>query len=225
MASAMQADFDNTMENEGIRNEATFKAAIKGATSLSKFNGQHPGVPCRDGRLFLRTVEMFLSQLYLYEITYSDTVTGNDPGGVHNPAPNNNSGVNTKQQHTKRDKRAGMLLIGLFPVTSGMSIRLRRAEFDNSGYKIWTFLNGPRVLYIPPSPAEIRDATTQWNNITYDKLPSKDKTSSAVSKLRELIENYNDLDDDELAKTEDEKCEQLAIGVHNSCKEESLKLF
>ena len=73
--AAIQADLDNTQELEGIRNEASFRASIKNATSLNKCSG-HTGVPSRDGRLFLSTIKMFLSQIYLYEITYSDTVEG-----------------------------------------------------------------------------------------------------------------------------------------------------
>ena len=221
--AAIQADLDNTQEIEGIRNEASFKASIKNATSLNKCSG-HTGVPSRDGRLFLSTIKMFLSQIYLYEIPYSDTVDGNDPGGIHNPA-NGAPNANVRAQHVKRDKRAGQLLIGLFPPTSGMASRLRTNAFDNSGYRIWQYLNGPNVLYIPPSPAEIRNGTDEWNNITFDKLHTKDKNALAISKLRELIENYNDLDDDEMRKTESQKCEQLAIGVHYSCKEEALKIF
>ena len=170
--AAIQADLDNTQEIEGIRNEASFKASIKNATSLNKCSG-HTGVPSRDGRLFLSTIKMFLSQIYLYEITYSDTVEGNDPGGIHYIV---NQNVNFRAQHTKRDKRAGQLLIGLFPPTSGMAIRLRSVAFDNSGYKIWQYLNGPNVLYIPPSPPEIRNGIDEWNNITFDKLPTRDKT-------------------------------------------------
>ena len=57
--AAIQADLDNTQELEGIRNEASFRASIKNATSLNKCSG-HTGVPSRDGRLFLSTIKMFL---------------------------------------------------------------------------------------------------------------------------------------------------------------------
>ena len=53
--AAIQADLDNIQESEGIRNEASFRASIKNATSLNKCSG-HTGVPSRDGRLFLGTI-------------------------------------------------------------------------------------------------------------------------------------------------------------------------
>ena len=210
-ASQVQQDAYNQMEQS--------RKDFNDAANAKELAG-HNGIASREGRKYLSAVKNCMASIILFEWSCESTLLGIDPGG------DNYIGTVTtlaQTQHEKRNARCAGFLISLFTVGSGMQTKLKSAAFSGSGRKIWIFLNGKNVLYIEPTPVEVRAAEKLFKEICYDKLPNRSKDRNAILTLASKLDNSNPYEDDELKKTEAQLCEQLALGAPSQLRTEALK--
>jgi len=116
--------------------------------------------PSPQGNKLLETVKQHLSQVVRHQWPISSTVISQDaPGAANHPGGAGNAA--TQSEHNNREKAGYAMIMSFVEFGSQLHIKLSSPPYQHTGSVVWTYLNGPNIIYLPPS-SEAASKHKKW---------------------------------------------------------------
>ena len=146
-------------------------------------------VPTTNGKLMLRKASQLLAKNLRNGYDCKAACVTQDSPGAENHAGGVGNAI-VQSEHANRERCGKEVLMSCVDPTSQLHTLLSTAAFA-LGSTVWTYLNGPNIVYLAPSTQEAADHTTTWKTKTRQDMPEDQHNEFLVLNFKSYLQGHN----------------------------------